>query len=39
VGDMTSIWGGYKQSGNGRDTCVEALSQYTQTKSVWIDLN
>jgi gamma-glutamyl-gamma-aminobutyraldehyde dehydrogenase len=39
VSDMTSIWGGYKQSGNGRDTCVEALSQYTQTKSVWIDLN
>lgn len=38
VGDMTSIWGGYKQSGNGRDTCIEALSQYTQTKSVWIDM-
>nr|WP_011102916.1 aldehyde dehydrogenase [Ruegeria sp. PR1b]AAN05290.1 RC217 [Ruegeria sp. PR1b] len=38
IGDMTSIWGGYKQSGNGRDTCIEALSQYTQTKSVWMDM-
>lgn len=38
VGDTTSIWGGYKQSGNGRDTSVEAITQYTQTKSVWIDL-
>ncbi|MGN8154895.1 aldehyde dehydrogenase [Agrobacterium sp. 22094] len=37
-GDMTSIWGGYKQTGNGRDKCLEALTQYTQTKSVWINL-
>ena len=37
-GDMTSIWGGYKQTGNGRDKCLEALMQYTQTKSVWVDL-
>ncbi len=37
-GDMTSIWGGYKQTGNGRDKCFEALSQYTQTKSVWLNL-
>lgn len=37
-GDMTSIWGGYKQTGNGRDKCAEALTQYTQTKSVWINL-
>ena len=37
-GDMTSIWGGFKQTGNGRDKCLEALTQYTQTKSVWIDL-
>lgn len=39
VGDTTSIWGGYKQSGNGRDKCIEALTQYTQTKSVWVDLS
>jgi gamma-glutamyl-gamma-aminobutyraldehyde dehydrogenase len=38
VGDTTSIWGGYKQSGNGRDKCLEAITQYTQTKSVWINL-
>lgn len=38
-GDMTSIWGGYKQTGNGRDKCLEALTQYTQTKSVWINLD
>jgi gamma-glutamyl-gamma-aminobutyraldehyde dehydrogenase len=37
-GDMTSIWGGFKQTGNGRDKCLEALTQYTQTKSVWINL-
>lgn len=37
-GDMTSIWGGFKQSGNGRDKCLEALTQYTQTKSVWLEM-
>ena len=37
-GDMTSLWGGFKQTGNGRDKCFEALSQYTQTKSVWVNL-
>lgn len=37
-GDMTSPWGGFKQSGNGRDKCKETLDQYTQTKSVWVEL-
>lgn len=37
-GDMTQPWGGFKQSGNGRDKCLEALTQYSQTKSVWVDL-
>ncbi|MBL8574445.1 MAG: aldehyde dehydrogenase [Hyphomicrobiaceae bacterium] len=37
-GDATQPWGGYKQSGNGRDKCLEALTQYTQTKSVWLHL-
>jgi len=37
-GDMTSIWGGFKQSGNGRDKCFEALLSHTQTKSVWVHL-
>ena len=34
-GDMTQIWGGYKQSGQGRDKCLETLLTVTQTKSVW----
>ncbi|WJS87122.1 aldehyde dehydrogenase [Paracoccus sp. TOH] len=34
--DATSPWGGYKRSGNGRDKCLEALTQYSQTKSVWM---
>ncbi|MBD1551539.1 aldehyde dehydrogenase family protein [Pseudomonas typographi] len=37
-GDMTQPWGGFKQSGNGRDRCLEALTQYSQTKSVWVHL-
>jgi gamma-glutamyl-gamma-aminobutyraldehyde dehydrogenase len=37
-GDMTSIWGGFKQSGFGRDNCFESLLQHTQTKSVWLHL-
>ena len=38
-GDMTQPWGGYKQSGFGRDKCVEALIAHTQTKSVWVHLD
>jgi gamma-glutamyl-gamma-aminobutyraldehyde dehydrogenase len=37
-GDMTQPWGGFKQSGNGRDKCFEALLHHTQTKSVWVHL-
>jgi 4-(gamma-glutamylamino)butanal dehydrogenase len=37
-GDMTQPFGGYKQSGQGRDKCVESLISYTQTKSAWIHL-
>ncbi len=37
-GDMTSSWGGYKQSGFGRDKCLESLLQHTQTKSVWLHI-
>jgi gamma-glutamyl-gamma-aminobutyraldehyde dehydrogenase len=37
-GDMTQPWGGYKQSGFGRDKCLETITHYTQTKSVWIHL-
>lgn len=37
-GDMTQPFGGYKQSGNARDKCVESLLSYTQSKSAWIRL-
>jgi aldehyde dehydrogenase (NAD+) len=30
-------FGGYKQSGLGRELGVEALHGYTEVKSVWID--
>lgn len=38
-GDMTMPFGGYKQSGNGRDKSLHALDKYTETKSTWIDLS
>ncbi|MCL4183131.1 MAG: aldehyde dehydrogenase [Burkholderiaceae bacterium] len=37
-GDMTQPWGGYKQSGQGRDKCFETMLNHMQTKSVWINL-
>lgn len=37
-GDMTQPFGGYKQSGNARDKCIESLLSYTQGKSAWIRL-
>jgi len=37
-GDMTQPFGGYKQSGFGRDKCMESLLSYMQTKSAWIHL-
>jgi gamma-glutamyl-gamma-aminobutyraldehyde dehydrogenase len=37
-GDMTQPFGGYKQSGNARDSCMESLLSYTQSKSAWIRL-
>ena len=36
-GDITTPFGGYKQSGfGGRDNGLEALSQYAQTKTIWL---
>ena len=32
-------FGGYKQSGIGREMGLESLREYTQTKSVWIELS
>jgi acyl-CoA reductase-like NAD-dependent aldehyde dehydrogenase len=31
-------FGGYKQSGYGRENGIEVMAHYTQTKSVWVDL-
>ena len=38
-GDMTAPFGGYKQSGNGRDKSLQAFSKYTETKATWIKLD
>ncbi|MBI4064033.1 MAG: aldehyde dehydrogenase family protein [Elusimicrobia bacterium] len=37
--DSAAPWGGYKQSGYGREKGPYALELYTQLKSVWVDLN
>jgi acyl-CoA reductase-like NAD-dependent aldehyde dehydrogenase len=37
--DPASPFGGYQQSGFGRDLGVHALDGYTQVKSVWVDLS
>src|SRR5215208_5528070 len=39
VYDTASPFGGYKASGFGREMGSHALEHYTQTKSVWVDLN
>jgi aldehyde dehydrogenase (NAD+) len=39
VFDAGSPFGGYKQSGMGREMGSYALNNYTEVKSVWIDLN
>jgi acyl-CoA reductase-like NAD-dependent aldehyde dehydrogenase len=39
VYDTASPFGGYKQSGFGREMSAHALEHYTQVKSVWVDLN
>ena len=38
-GDITTPFGGYKQSGfGGRDKGLEALEQYTEKKTIWVTL-
>ena len=39
VYDTAAPFGGYKQSGFGREMGMHALAHYTQTKTVWVDLN
>jgi gamma-glutamyl-gamma-aminobutyraldehyde dehydrogenase len=39
-GDISTPFGGFKQSGfGGRDNAVHAHDQYTQLKTIWIDLS
>ncbi|CAM3836590.1 aldehyde dehydrogenase [Parendozoicomonas haliclonae] len=37
-GDMTAPFGGFKQSGNGRDKSLHAFDKYTELKATWISL-
>ncbi|MGL4937359.1 aldehyde dehydrogenase [Shewanella sp.] len=37
-GDMTAPFGGYKQSGNGRDKSLHSFDKYTEIKATWIAL-
>ena len=36
-GDMTVPFGGFKQSGNGRDKSMHAFNDYTELKTTWIE--
>lgn len=38
-GDLTVPFGGFKQSGNGRDKSLHALDKYTELKTTWIQLS
>ena len=37
-GDITVPFGGFKQSGNGRDKSMHAFDDYTELKTTWIEL-
>ncbi|MBA3563985.1 MAG: aldehyde dehydrogenase [Gammaproteobacteria bacterium] len=38
-GDLTVPFGGYKQSGTGRDKSLHALDKYTELKTTWLKLS
>jgi gamma-glutamyl-gamma-aminobutyraldehyde dehydrogenase len=38
-GDMTMPFGGYKQSGNAKDNCMESVISYTQEKAAWLNIS
>ncbi|MGI9274776.1 MAG: aldehyde dehydrogenase [Endozoicomonas sp.] len=38
-GDMAAPFGGYKQSGNGRDKSLHAFDKYTELKATWMALD
>ena len=37
--DITVPFGGYKQSGNGRDKSLHAFEKYTELKTTWLRIN
>jgi len=37
--DITTPFGGFKQSGTGRDKSLHAFDKYTELKTTWIDLS
>ena len=37
--DLSISFGGFKQSGIGRDKSLHALEKYTELKTTWIDLS
>jgi 4-guanidinobutyraldehyde dehydrogenase / NAD-dependent aldehyde dehydrogenase len=37
-GDISAPFGGFKQSGFGRDKSIHALEKYTDLKSIWIEI-
>ena len=37
--DITVPFGGYKQSGNGRDKSLHAFDKYTELKTTWIRID
>jgi acyl-CoA reductase-like NAD-dependent aldehyde dehydrogenase len=37
--DITVPFGGFKQSGNGRDKSLHAMDKYTELKTTWVDLS
>jgi 4-guanidinobutyraldehyde dehydrogenase/NAD-dependent aldehyde dehydrogenase len=38
AGDLTVPFGGFKESGNGRDKSLHALDKYVELKTTWIEL-
>lgn len=37
--DITVPFGGFKQSGNGRDKSLHAFDKYTELKTTWLRIN
>ena len=36
---FSAPFGGYKQSGMGRENGLETLKEYTETKTIWVELS